>query len=80
MAKFGFFQTFNYRTRAINGRGFYSKIIFWATGRGLYSREASIQKIFFLVKVGSSYHFKNLRPTEVNKQIAVIYIVQRPLW
>ena len=34
-----------YRTRTINGRGFYSKIIFWATGSGLHSREALIQKI-----------------------------------
>ena len=38
---------FEYRTRAINHRGYYSKNIFWAVGRGYNSRAATIQKIFF---------------------------------
>ena len=50
-----------YRTRAINHRGYYSKNIFWAVGRGYNSRAATIQKIFFL---GTSYRFNSHKATK----------------
>ena len=54
-----------YRTRTINGRGLYSKIIFWAIGCGLYSREASIQKLFLQVM----YLLGSLKATEPDREI-----------
>ena len=45
----------DYRTRAINHRGHYSKKNFWPIGCGYYSREATIQKKKFRAISGQYY-------------------------